>query len=159
MAKRKTAAGDETQTPVLSYKGFDKNFQGRDFQYEIGKSYKMDGDAIPCRRGFHACESPMDVFKYYLIADDGSLAKFAQVEQSGQIVRHDDDSKIASTEITIKAEIRLPDIVKAAVIWLLDAVRSDKNVQAASGDSSQLAASGHYSRHVRRMAHDPRGRL
>ena len=143
MAKRKMTAGGEAKaSSVLSYKGFDKNFQCRGFQYEVGKSYNMDGNAIACQRGFHACENPMDVFSYYLIADGGGLARFAQVEQSGEIARHEDDSKIASTEITIKAEIRLPEIVKAAVNWMLDAVRSDENVQAASGDYSQLAASG-----------------
>lgn len=147
MAKRKMTAGGEAKaSSVLSYKGFDKNFQCRGFQYEVGKSYNMDGDAIACQRGFHACENPMDVFSYYLIADGGGLARFAQVEQSGEIARHEDDSKIASTEITIKAEIRLPEIVKAAVNWMLDAARSDENVQAASGDYSRLAASGHSSR-------------
>ena len=145
MARKKQNVGTEEKAgtaPVVSYKGFNSDWTCRGFRYEVGKSYKMDGDAIACQRGFHACENPVDVLSYYFIGDDGSLARFAQVEQAGQIARHDEDSKIASTEITIKAEIRFPEIVKAAVTWLTNAIKTSEDVQAASGDSSRLAASG-----------------
>ena len=148
MARKKQNVGTEEKAgtaPVVSYKGFNSDWTCRGFRYEVGKSYKMDGDAIACQRGFHACENPVDVLSYYFIGDDGSLARFAQVEQAGQIARHDEDSKIASTEITIKAEIRFPEIVKAAVTWLTNAIKTSEDVQAASGDSSRLAASGDYS--------------
>ena len=149
MARKKQNVGTEEKAgtaPVVSYKGFNSDWTCRGFRYEVGKSYKMDGDAIACQRGFHACENPVDVLSYYFIGDDGSLARFAQVEQAGQIARHDEDSKIASTEITIKVEIRLPEIVRAAVTWLLDAVKTSEDALAASGNSSKLAASGDYSK-------------
>ena len=145
MARKKQNVGTEEKAgtaPVVSYKGFNSDWTCRGFRYEVGKSYKMDGDAIACQRGFHACENPVDVLSYYFIGEDGSLARFAQVEQAGQIARHDEDSKIASTEITIKVEIRLPEIVRAAVTWLLDAVKTSEDALAASGNSSKLAASG-----------------
>ena len=133
---------DKEVKPIVSFKGFDSKFQCRGFQYEVGKTYTMTGEIEACSRGFHACENPMDVFSYYLIGENGNLARFARVEQSGKTARHSDDSKIASAEITIKAELKLPDIIKAAVNWMLDSVKTDERVQAASGDSSQLAASG-----------------
>ena len=92
MARKKQNVGTEEKAgtaPVVSYKGFNSDWTCRGFRYEVGKSYKMDGDAIACQRGFHACENPVDVLSYYFIGDDGSLARFAQVEQAGQIARHD----------------------------------------------------------------------
>ena len=49
---------------IKAYKGFDKNLCCRDFQYEVGKEYEMDGDIKVCDRGFHACESPLEVLEH-----------------------------------------------------------------------------------------------
>ena len=61
---------------MKSYKGFDKKLKCRGFQYEIGKEYEMDGEIKVCSRGFHACESPFDVFDYYTMID----SRFCEVE-------------------------------------------------------------------------------
>lgn len=37
---------------IVAYKGFDKDLKCRDFQYEIGGEYEMDGDVKACERGF-----------------------------------------------------------------------------------------------------------
>ena len=79
---------------IKSYKGFDKDFKCKDFQYEVGKEYEIEGEIKCCERGFHACESPMEVFDYY----DMFNSRFAEVEQSGQIDKEDDNksTKICS---------------------------------------------------------------
>ena len=123
----------------ILYKGFDENLKCRDFQFEIGKTYFHDGLVRVCESGFHACENPWDVLSYYPFTD----SRFCVVEQSGEIQRHGDDSKIASASITISTELKLPEFVKTCVNWLIKACSADAEV--ASGNYSRLAASGHYS--------------
>ena len=123
----------------ILYKGFDENLKCRDFQFEIGKTYFHDGLVRVCESGFHACENPWDVLSYYPFTD----SRFCVVEQSGEIQRHGDDSKIASASITISTELKLPEFVKTCVNWLIKACSADAEV--ASGNHSRLAASGHYS--------------
>ena len=89
--------------PIKSYKAFDENMRCRGFQYEVGKEYDMNGDIKCCKRGFHACESPMEVWNYY----DMLTSRFAEVEQSGKISAEADSTKVCSSHIKIKAE--LPD--------------------------------------------------
>lgn len=97
--KRPKASPEET---VQSFKGFGSDWKCRDFQYAVGQSYTLEGGYVAaCDRGFHACEHPLDVLRYYPPAG----SKFAQVEQSGDLSRHSEDSKVASRSITIKAEI------------------------------------------------------
>ncbi|MHB2265004.1 DUF7666 domain-containing protein [Aliihoeflea sp. PC F10.4] len=70
-----------------------------------------------CAAGFHACEHPLDVLKYYPPA----TSRFAVVELAGATARESGgDSKIAAAEITIKAEIRLPELIAAAVKFVTD---------------------------------------
>ena len=126
-----------TGKPIISYKAFDANMKCRDFQFVVGETYTHIGKIKACDSGFHACENPLDVLSYYNLCD----SRFAVVEQSGEIDRHAEDSKIASAVITIKAELRLPEFIKSAIDWMLRATQQDKS-NTASGYGSQLAASG-----------------
>ena len=98
---------------IKSYKGFDKDLKCRGFQYEIGKEYE-EPEADVCRAGFHACERPLDVFNHYCPVN----SRFCEVEQSGELSRDTDDSKVASTKIRIGAEIGIPGLVKAQIEWV-----------------------------------------
>ena len=121
---------------VKSYKGFDKDLKCRDFQFEIGKEYEEE-TANCCNSGFHACENPLDVFKYYSPAS----SRFCEVEQSGDIDKTSDDSKAASTKIKIGAEIKLSAMIKAGVEFIF----AKKNKKCSSGDESTAATSGYKS--------------
>ena len=107
---------------IKSYKAFDENMRCRGFQYEVGKEYDMNGDIQCCKRGFHACESPMEVWDYY----DMLTSRFAEVEQSGKISTEADSTKICSSRIKIKAELKLADIINIGVEWLKDLTAPSK---------------------------------
>uniref|UniRef100_UPI000AA897F7 DUF7666 domain-containing protein n=1 Tax=Ralstonia mannitolilytica TaxID=105219 RepID=UPI000AA897F7 len=143
MAKKKAQAGEV----VTSYKGFNQDWTCRDFQYEVGKSYEHNGDVEACSGGFHACEYPLHVLRYY----KASQSRFAIVEQSGTLSRHDEDSKIASSHISVKAEIDIAGLIKAAVKYTMDRCTpaegsvgdKDNTVVKAEGKNKSAVASGY----------------
>ena len=130
---------------ITSYKAFDKNMQCRDFQYEVGKEYEMDGEIKCCNRGFHACKSPMEVWDYYDILN----SRYAEVEQSGKIDEEENSTNVCSSHIKIKAELKLADIIKVGVEWLKDITSPSKvNADGALNDNGdrkkQIGSSGDY---------------
>ena len=132
---------------ITSYKGFDKNMQCRGFQYEVGKEYEMDGEIKCCNRGFHACKSPLEVWDYYDILN----SRYAEVEQSGKIEEEENTTKVCSSRIKIKAELKLADIINIGVEWLKD-ITSPSKVKADgalndNGDrKKQIGSSGYYAK-------------
>ena len=131
---------------MKSYKGFNKNLKCRDFQYEIGKEYEMDGEIKVCSRGFHACESPFDVFDYYTMID----SRFCEVEQDGNISKEDRGTKICSSKIKIKAELKLADMINLGVEWLKEITSPEKIKTSikdnSSGNYAQIGSSGNGAR-------------
>ena len=127
---------------IKSYKGFDKNLKCRDFQYEIGKEYEMDGEIKVCNRGFHACESPFDVFDHYTMID----SRFCEVEQDGNISKKYRGTKICSSKIKIKAELKLADMINLGVEWLKEITSPEKIKTSmkdnSSGNYAQIGSSG-----------------
>ena len=127
---------------IKSYKGFDKNLRCRGFQYKIGGIYEMDGKIKMCNRGFHACESPFDVFDYYTMID----SRFCEVEQDGNISKEDRGTKICSSKIKIKAELKLADMINLGVEWLKEITSPEKIKTSikdnSSGNNAQIGSSG-----------------
>ncbi len=120
MASKKKAASEEV---VTAYKGFKQDLTCRGYQFEIGGTYKHDGEVEACASGFHSCEYPLDVFGYYAPGE----SRFAIVKASGQLSRHDDDSKIASATLVVEAEISMPTMISRAIDWIMSKV--DKSVE------------------------------
>ena len=128
---------------IITYKGFDKDFKCRGFQYEVGNTYETDDDIACCHRGFHACESPIEVFDYY----DMLTSRFAEVEQSGKIDKEAASTKTCSSRIKIKAELKLADIINLGVEWLKEITSPSKieaNNTSNDGYSAQIGSSGDY---------------
>ncbi|EHU3266972.1 hypothetical protein AYA92_RS19470, partial [Acinetobacter baumannii] len=148
-SKKKEVSVKPVET-ITSYKGFDKNLQCRGFQYEIGKTFEHKGKVEACGSGFHACEYPLDVFGYYA---PGELNRFAVVEQTGELSRDSNDTKVASKSITIKAEVDIPFLVKAAIEYTTSRCEpikkespaytdQDRGQAIATGDNSASSATG-----------------
>ena len=128
---------------IISYKGFDNDLKCRNFQYEVGKEYEMDGDIKCCKRGFHACESPLEVFDHY----DMLNSRFAKVEQSGEIDKEEKTTKVCSSKIKIKAELKLADIINLGVEWIKEVtsptkVKKEDRLNDNGGNSAKIGSSG-----------------
>ena len=121
---------------IKSYKGFNKNMTCRGFQYEEGKEYEEESVEV-CDHGFHACEYPLDCLNYYYPNE----SVYHEVEQSGEIQKHNDDTKVASTKIKIGAEISIAGLVKAAIEYTVKRVKKDAESDEKHGASS---ATGDY---------------
>uniref|UniRef100_UPI003AB8F6B9 DUF7666 domain-containing protein n=1 Tax=Enterocloster clostridioformis TaxID=1531 RepID=UPI003AB8F6B9 len=123
---------------IKSYKGFNKDMTCKDKQYEVGKDYEED-EAVACECGMHACEYPLDCFKYY----PPSKSVYCEVEQSGDISRHD-DSKIASTKMHIGAQLSIAGIVNAAIKYTKEKIETTciESKAATAGDSGAATSGG-----------------
>jgi hypothetical protein len=122
---------------VKSYKGFNKDMTCRGFQYEEGKEYEEESVEV-CDHGFHACEYPLDCLGYY----SPSESVYHEVEQSGEIQKHSEDTKVASTKIKIGAEISIAGLVKAAIEYTVKRVKKDAESDEKHGASSETGDYG-----------------
>ena len=85
---------------MKGYKGMNADMTCRGMQYEVGKSYHVDGDIEPCRHGLHFCERLIDVLDYY---EHKSGHRFFEVEAYG-IVKTD-GHKSAASDLRIIREL------------------------------------------------------
>ena len=92
---------------LRAFKVFNPDWTCKGFQYEIGKTYKLDGTPSICETGFHACKKVSDCFSYYSFDPKN---KVAEVELSGVILGMDGDKQCAS-EITIIREIKWEEML------------------------------------------------
>ena len=127
---------------IKGYKGFNKNLQCRDFQYKINGEYEEKGNIKTCSNGFHFCEEPFDVFSYYPPCSEDGENRYCEVEGSGNIDRDNDDSKIASSKIKIKAEIGLNGIIKAGINFILEKIDWNNNSATNTGYRSAATNTG-----------------
>ena len=123
---------------IRGFKGFDKDLKCRGFQYEIGKDYEQEGEVKCCERGFHFCENPFDVFRYYSPSD----SRYCEVEGDGNADEANDDSKVATSNIHISAEIGLNGLIKAGVKFILDKVNFNDSKSTNTGYRSAATVEG-----------------
>ena len=133
---------------IKAFKGFNRDMncaptEDIKFQYEEGKEYEESG-AIACKKGFHACEYPLDALGFYCPNE----SVYHEVELSGDIDRSEDDKTCAS-KIKIGAEISIAGLVKAAIEYTRERTKEDKNsdddcgASSATGDCGASSATGY----------------
>lgn len=131
---------------MKAYKGFNKDLKCRDFQFEVGKEYTEDKASL-CDYGFHACEHPLDCFKYY----EPSQSRYCEVDIDDNRERRNDDTKVCGTRIKIGAEIGIPGLVKAAIEYVTEKANPSnrhhttgyRSANSATGDWSANSATGY----------------
>ena len=122
---------------MKAYKGFNKDMTCRDFQYEEGKDYETDKAEI-CKRGFHACEYPLDCFDYY----NPCNSVFHEVDIDGDIQKHTEDTKICGKHIHVGARLSVAGIVKAAIEFTMSRINPEANSDERNGASSATGNCG-----------------
>ena len=106
---------------MKAFKGFNKDLQCRGYQFEIGKEFEEE-QATLCKKGFHACEHPLDCFNYYSPAD----SRYCEVDITDNGERNSDDTKICGNKIKIVAEIGVKGLIKAAFEYTKERCISNK---------------------------------
>ena len=98
---------------MITYKGTHSDLKCRDFQYEIGKTFKHSGELTLCCSGFHSCRFPVDCLDYYNDFTD----RYFKVEATGDINGNaiEDDSKVVSSKIKFIKEVTITDLIKTSI--------------------------------------------
>ena len=126
---------------MKAYKGFNKDMTCRGFQYKEGGEYETERAEV-CECGFHACENPIDCLNYYNAAD----SVFHEVEVGGDVVKSDDDTKVAATKIKIGAKLSIPALCKATFEFVRSKCTNEENSEwgkpATAGDSGAATSRG-----------------
>lgn len=126
---------------IKAIKGFDKDLKCKGFQFEVGKTYTIDGQIEICKKGFHAIPSdanPFRVFLFYPLA----TSRYCEVIISGEV--QTDEGKVCGSEIKIVAEIGVEDIIEAYEEWIKERGVT-KQTSHNTGHMSNASNIGYYS--------------
>ncbi|WP_064163096.1 hypothetical protein, partial [Salmonella enterica] len=116
-----------------------KDLKCRGFQFAIGETFHHDGKVEACGSGFHACECPFDVFSYYPPAE----SRYAETISFGITDSEEGgDTKIASSSITIKDELTLPQFIQRGIEWIWSKIDKSLEQQIISGNWSAATNTG-----------------
>lgn len=92
---------------MIGYKAFNADMTCIGFQYEVGKTYEIEGELKICKNGFHFCENIVDTAAYYDFNDN---TQYCRVEAVGKIVQ--EGTKYCTDKIRIIEIIPFDEIEK-----------------------------------------------
>ena len=130
----------DNKTWIKAYKGFDKDLKCKGRQYTEGVEDHVSDVAKLCKEGVHACERPLDVFRYYAPAD----SVYHEVELAGVFDEHQEDSKICGTDIKVKGKLDIAGLIKAQIKYTKSHCTNEYNAEngkpASAGDRGAASA-------------------
>ena len=94
----------EGERKMKGYKAFDKDLKCRGMQYEIGQTYEIEHEPVPCEVGYHFCKSIADCYNYYPMNEN---TRICEVTALGD-VKTDDNIKYCTNKIKIGREVKKP---------------------------------------------------
>ena len=96
---------------MKAYKAFNKDMTCRGFRFTEGMTYELpEGEeAKLCENGFHACERPVDVLRYY----NAGECVVHEVDVDGVDPKREDDTKLAARKVHIGARLSIGQLVQA----------------------------------------------
>lgn len=113
-----TTQAEPTREKVIAYKGFAKRENGdlicRSTTFKIGQEQNISETPRLCERGFHACENPFAVFKYYGIQPNhvfGKVEILGPISRKGHYEQSFNDDKIAGKGIIVLEEFNWPHFI------------------------------------------------
>ena len=115
----------DNKTWIKAYKGFDKDLKCKGRQYTEGVEDHVSDVAKLCKEGVHACERPLDVFRYYAPAD----SVYHEVELAGVLDEHQEDSKICGTDIKVKGKLDIAGLIKAQIEYTKSHCTNEYNAE------------------------------
>ena len=122
---------------MKAFKGFNKDLTCRGYQYEEGKEFHTER-AECCDTGFHACEYPLDCFRYY----DPAHSVYHEVELSGEMDKSGDNTKVCATDIKIGARLSIAGLVKMAIDFTMSKVNKEAGSDERHGFASATGYKG-----------------
>ena len=115
----------DNKTWIKAYKGFDKDLKCKGRQYTEGVEDHVSDVAKLCKEGVHACERPLDVFRYYAPAS----SVYHEVELAGVLDEHQEDSKICGTDIKVKGKLDIAGLIKAQIEYTKSHCTNEYNAE------------------------------
>ena len=95
---------------MRGYKGMNGDMTCRGMQFEVGKSFRVEGKIEICKRGFHFCKFLIDVFRFY---GHHSGCRYFVVEASGIIKSGDNGRKYVTDHLKIIRELSEKEVNRA----------------------------------------------
>ena len=93
---------------MFGYKAFHKGLIGYGgFQYEIGKVYEITTNLEFCENGFHFCDFPLDVDRFY--HTNWNEIEYCLVEILGNVIHNKKDHMSITNKIKMQVDQHLWD--------------------------------------------------